>query len=157
MQPEQQTSQDPDAFSQKYTLTPWIFKSQGAAYGYCAANILGVEGVSGGEVLGCNTDKSIPETGTTSSATPTTLVDSGKSWTPDALIGKYIIITDGTGVGQVRKILDNDGTSVTVDAWATEPAAPAPYRIADKAYRVVSDAIFTATNHTVALETDFTI
>lgn len=150
-------AQDPDAFSLKYTLTPLIFTSQGAAYGYCAENILAVEGVTANDVLGCNTDKSIPETGTCSSATPTTLVDSGKSWTPDALIGKYIIITDGTGVGQVRKILDNDGTSVTVDAWTTEPASPAPYRIADKAYRVVADFIITAGNHTVALETEFAI
>lgn len=152
------TDQDPDAFSQKYTLTPILFTSQGAAYGYCAANLLVVAGVTAGEVLGCNTDKSIPETGTTASATPTTLVDSGKSWTPDALIGKYIIITDGTGVGQVRKILDNDGTSVTVDAWATEPATPAPYRIADKAYRVVcSGSVLIQSYLMAALETDFTI
>ena len=60
--------------------------------------------------------------GTATSSTNTTLVDSGKSWTEDAYIGDYIWITGGTGSGQFREITDNDGTSVTIgSAWDTNP------------------------------------
>ena len=73
--------------------------------------------------------------GSATSATNTTIVNSGASWTVDAYIGKCVIITSGTGLGQVRKITDNDGTSLTVDrAWDTNPVSGSAYMVADEAY-----------------------
>jgi len=41
-----------------------------------------------------------------------TLTDTDKSWTIDALIGEYVSITAGTGIGQIKKITDNDENNV---------------------------------------------
>jgi hypothetical protein len=57
-----------------------------------------------------------PETGTATGGSATTLVDSGAAWTPDALIGKRIQITDVSPTPDLVKtveITDNDATSVT--------------------------------------------
>jgi hypothetical protein len=70
-------------------------------------------------------------TGTATSATVTTLVDSGKAWTPDALIGDAVMITAGTGAGQVVEITDNDATSLTVAAWGTQPDATSQYAVVE--------------------------
>ena len=75
------------------------------------------------------------DSGTASSGTATTIVDSSKNWTPDAFIGKTVIIKTGTGAGQIRKITDNDATSLTVAAWTTQPVSGSTYVIVDEAYR----------------------
>lgn len=73
--------------------------------------------------------------GTATGGTSTTLANTGASWTVDAYIGKCVLITGGTGLGQVRKITDNDGTTVTVDrAWDTQVDNASVYMIADEAY-----------------------
>jgi hypothetical protein len=70
--------------------------------------------------------------GTATGGSTSTLVDSGKAWTPDAYIGKYVKITGGTGIGQVRRITDNDATTLTIDTadgnW-TAPDATSTYEI----------------------------
>lgn len=65
--------------------------------------------------------------GIATSATATTLVDSTKTWTADRWIGAYVKIVRGTGVGQVRAITDNDGTSITVATWTVTPDATSEY------------------------------
>lgn len=62
-----------------------------------------------------------PVTGTLTSATAAILTDSGASFTvpvaPDGdpgLVGEFVFITSGTGAGQVRRILDNTATTLTV-------------------------------------------
>lgn len=77
----------------------------------------------------------LQDSGTAESGTATTLTDTNKSWTPDAWIGKVIVIVAGTGVGQTRKITDNDATSITVATWVTNPDATSQYVIADECYR----------------------
>ena len=67
--------------------------------------------------------------GTATSATAVTIVDSGKSWTPDEYIGYAVYIYAGTGVGQIREITDNDATSLTVATWTTNPDATSKYYI----------------------------
>jgi len=84
------------------------------------------------------------DSGTAESGTATTLTDTDKAWTPDAWIGKVIIITAGTGVGQTRKITDNDATSVTVATWTTNPDNTSQYVIADECYRCVAAGQFAA-------------
>ena len=75
--------------------------------------------------------------GTAASATATTLVDSTQAWTASVLIGLFIRITGGTGVGQVKVITANDATSVTVATWDTNPDSTSTYEI----YRVVDNVV----------------
>lgn len=69
-------------------------------------------------------------TGTATSGTGTTLVNSAKTWTTNQWTNSQIRITAGTGIGQIRTISSNDGTSVTVSsAWATNPDSTSQYSI----------------------------
>lgn len=68
-------------------------------------------------------------TGTATSATATTLVNSAKTWTASQWINYQIRIVSGTGAGQIRTITANDATSVTVAAWTTTPDATSVYSI----------------------------
>ena len=68
--------------------------------------------------------------GTATSGTASTLVNSGKTWTTNQWANSQIRITAGTGAGQIRTISSNDGTSVTVSSnWGTTPDATSQYSI----------------------------
>lgn len=58
-------------------------------------------------------------TGTATSGSATTLVNSAKNWTVDQWINYQVRITAGAGKGQVRVITDSDATSLTFAAGAT--------------------------------------
>jgi len=46
------------------------------------------------------------------------------------------VITNNTGVGQIRKISDNDATSITLESdWVTTPDGTSEYKIFDNVYR----------------------
>lgn len=68
-------------------------------------------------------------TGTATSATATSLVNSAKSWTSGQWVNSQIRIVSGTGAGQLRTITANDATSVTVAAWTVTPDATSVYSI----------------------------
>jgi hypothetical protein len=68
-------------------------------------------------------------TGTATSATGTTLVNSAKTWTTSQWVNFQIRIVSGTGAGQIRTITANDGTSLTVAAWTVTPDATSVYSI----------------------------
>lgn len=64
--------------------------------------------------------------GTRGQATGTqgsTIVEhTAKAWTVDAEIGNIVVLVGGTGIGQWRKIIDNDADTLTVSpAWETTP------------------------------------
>jgi hypothetical protein len=59
------------------------------------------------------------DTGTASSGSSTTLVDSTKTWTSSQWVNYQVRITAGTGMGQVRVITANNGTTLTIGAGAT--------------------------------------
>ncbi len=59
------------------------------------------------------------DSGTATSGSATTLVQSTRTWTTDQWINYQVRITAGTGVGQVRTITDSDGTTLTFAAGAT--------------------------------------
>lgn len=65
------------------------------------------------------------DSGTATSGSVTTLVDSGKAWTASQWINYQVRITGGTGMGQVRVITANTGTQLTfatgalIDATST--------------------------------------
>jgi hypothetical protein len=85
-----------------------------------------------------NTDGSTPETSTVSSSSNLGLVDGTRDWVPGALIGRYVVITANAGAGQVRKITDNDESSLDIGfAWYTNPDNQSAYKICDTVYRGV--------------------
>lgn len=67
--------------------------------------------------------------GLATGATGTTLQNSGKSWTTSQWINAQVVITGGTGAGQIRTITANDATSITVATWATNPSTDSTYVI----------------------------
>jgi len=67
-------------------------------------------------------------TGTVTSASSTSLVDSGASF-PASIVGAYVYITAGTGKGQYRKITARNSTTLTVAAWTTTPDTTSEYLI----------------------------
>lgn len=67
--------------------------------------------------------------GTATSATSTTLVNSAKTWTGSQWINYQVRITGGTGAGQIRIITANTSTTLTVATWTTTPDATSTYVI----------------------------
>ena len=68
-------------------------------------------------------------TGTATSATSTTLVQTGKTWTSSQWINSQVRITGGTGAGQFRTITANTADTLTVATWTTTPDATSVYEI----------------------------
>ena len=68
-------------------------------------------------------------TGTATSATATTLVQTGKTWTASQWINSQVRITGGTGAGQIRTITANTADTLTVATWTTTPDATSVYAI----------------------------
>jgi len=65
-----------------------------------------------------------------------TLRDDTKSWTPGDYSGKVVIVTGGTGAGQVRKVETNVATALVVSpGWVTKPDNTSAYVICDEVYR----------------------
>jgi hypothetical protein len=83
-------------------------------------------------------DTELLDSGTATSGSNNTLVNSGESWNADEWIDQYVKITGGTGSGQVRRITDNDGTTLTVDSnWGTNPDATSTYQILQAKFKTV--------------------
>lgn len=117
-------------------LSPVLMYTTGYSVGVTGKNgpLMGMGAV--GDLYCLMDDLSVPPVSSVTSASASTLVDSSKSWTPDDLIGKYAVISNGTGSGQIRKISDNDATSLTIASdWVTTPDGTSEYKIFDTAYR----------------------
>jgi hypothetical protein len=68
-------------------------------------------------------------TGTATSATSTTLTQTGKTWAASQWINAQVRITAGTGAGQIRAITASTADTLTVAAWTTTPDATSQYAI----------------------------
>lgn len=68
-------------------------------------------------------------TGTATSATATTLVQTGKTWQAGQWVNSQVRITAGTGAGQIRTITANTGDTLTVGTWTITPDATSQYAI----------------------------
>jgi hypothetical protein len=129
------TYTDPDAVGdQQYTLWPIIFNDR----------VYGTLGYSKNNVLmtytSTNYEDSIgitkKDSGTATGGTTTTLTDTGKAWTIDEFAGKAIVLTAGAGGGDVRKIVSNTATEITVDvAFSATPDATSTYAVYDEVWR----------------------
>lgn len=67
-----------------------------------------------------------------------TLTNSGATWTIDNLRGKLIETTGGTGSGQIRAIVSNTGTVITIAGTWTAPDATTTYAVRDQGAAVLS-------------------
>jgi hypothetical protein len=86
-------------------------------------------------------------TGTTTSATTTTLTDSIKNWAINQWSTAYQIrIVSGTGAGQIRPIVSNTSTSLIVSGWNIIPDNTSTYSIEGN-----EDHIYLMGNASVAL------
>ena len=74
-------------------------------------------------------DYTVFATGTATSATGTTLVNSAKNWTVNQWTNYQVRIVSGTGAGQIRAITSNTATALTVATWTTTPDATSVYNI----------------------------
>jgi hypothetical protein len=102
------------------TFTSWFTRGS-----VNAGPLFTTKGVTGGTV--------VTGTGQAGGASTITLA-SGASASDDAYNGRWIEITAGTGLGQMRLISDYVGATkvLTVDlAWATQPDATSVYKIAN--------------------------
>ena len=129
------TYTDPDTVgNQRYTLWPIIFQDRnGGTLGYTTDNILMA-------YIGTSYEDSIGITkktgGTATGGTTTTITDTGKAWTVDEFAGKAIVLTSGTGGGDVRKIVSNTATEITVDeAFSAVPDGTTTYVVYDNVWR----------------------
>lgn len=68
-------------------------------------------------------------TGTATSGTSTTIVQTGKTWTASQWVNFQVRITGGTGAGQIRTITANTSDTLTVATWTTTPDATSTYAI----------------------------
>lgn len=91
---------------------------------------------------------------TTSSST--TIGDSGESYVTNAFVGGMVEITAGTGAGQSRRVIANDGTTLTVSpAWTVTPSTDSDYEvIPEKLYGDTSTVTSIALNNTNFLGTN---
>jgi len=140
------SSVDPDLWVNKYVLSPVLYASLlnnlngQPSFGMYYDTFMYLSGLNG---LTNEDTFSVGalDTGTsTGSNTTTTLNDTGKSWATDAYAGKVLIITLGTGVGQIKKIASNTATELTLAAgWVFEatPGATSQYRICEEGYRLL--------------------
>jgi hypothetical protein len=72
---------------------------------------------------------SIVNSGTATAGATTSLTDTNKTWVVNTYLGDYLVVTGGTGVGQVRRITSNTATVLTVATWTVNPAAASTYVI----------------------------
>jgi hypothetical protein len=142
----------PDNYADEYILAPGLFYSQtsnrsglwGYTKEYLLASYPGGTSPSQGtlfDIVGVSSNS--PESGQATSGGNTTLTDTSKSWTTNQWQNKWIIIVNGTGVGQSRKISSNTSDTITVvTQWVTNPDPNSVYRIVDESWRHLTRGLY---------------
>jgi hypothetical protein len=75
------------------------------------------------------------DSGTATAGATSTLTDSTKTWAVNDYTDEYVWIYSGTGIDQMRKIISNTATQLTVDsAWDINPGVTSKYRIIHAAH-----------------------
>ena len=118
--------------------------------------------VTEGQLIGTDSLRSgVLISGTsTGTNTTTTLNDTGKAWTVNALSNLQVRITGGTGAGQVRTIASNTATALTVGtAWTVTPDATSTYAVEgdDNALYLLGNAAVTLYKYSISGNTWSTI
>lgn len=146
------TNLDPEVRTNKYVLQPILISTEYEQ----AQSLVGIGGYIDEYILispnvgltiedtfSVNRNDSGTSTGTGN--TSTVIYDTAKTWTTNAYSGKVIIISFGTGIGQIKKIASNTDTSLTLaSGWIFEtiPDATSQYIICDEGYRYLTDSSY---------------
>ena len=112
-----------------FATNTWAAAETGATDGIAPAAVIGTDSKLIATPSWQGTGHKSFATGTATSATATTLVNSAKTWTASQWINSQVRIVSGTGAGQIRTITANDATSLTVATWTTTPDATSVYAI----------------------------
>jgi hypothetical protein len=73
-------------------------------------------------------------TGTATSGTTVTLVDTGAAWTVNQFAGWYVQITGGVDSGDKRLVISNTATALTVAAWTATPTSTSTYSLSPSSH-----------------------
>lgn len=153
---------------QVYSGSLWFFNAGTAAVGFSvydvATNAWTSRSVTGlptswatdGQLVSTVGSAGSFATGTATSATSTTLVNSGKAWGTNMWANYQVRITNGTGKGQTRVISSNTGTTLTVSAaWTVTPDATSVYSIEgnDDSFYLLGNNAVTMYRYTVSTNT----
>jgi hypothetical protein len=106
---------------------------------------------------GSGTYKNMHLQGTPSAAANLTLTDSSQSWLPNQWANYQVRIISGTGEGQLRTIVSNTGSVLTLEqAWTVLPGSDSVYAIESKAqsYFVNVEELFGGEGDDLFLVTD---
>ena len=133
--------------NQRYALFPVMYKeyNQESIFGYRDDLFMRASGPTSSEDT--MSVGNIDSGDVTSSPTTTTLSDTTKSWSTNAHADKAVIITAGTGAGQIRKIVSNTDNQLTISsAWIILPDNTSEYIICDEAWRYfyLGSAVYSA-------------
>jgi len=105
----------------------------GQSHGVHTVYVSGVGEFPGHAVIQGNTLNLVQDdidSGTATGGGVSSLTDATKSWTVDAFVGKAVILTGGTGSGQVGYVLNNTATFLSMTApWVTPPDGTTTYAI----------------------------
>jgi hypothetical protein len=137
----------PDYRYQKYLLRPlYVYGGEGSGSPFHPVGYLPPAVILASSMTVASLDLflvydgySYPVSGIATAGAATTLTDTGKSLTTNAWIGKILVITAGTGVGQTRNIISNTATEFTVNAWVTNPDNTSQYVVVDEAWRALGN------------------
>lgn len=67
----------------------------------------------------------------TSATANAKITKNGAGWTSNAYQHKMLFVTSGTGSGQVRPILLNNNSTISVEAWTTTPDSTSHFEVRD--------------------------
>lgn len=128
-----------------YALNTWTAAETGATDGVAPAAVIGTDSKLIATPSWLGNDYEVFATGTATSGSINTIVNSGKSWTSNQWTNFQVRISAGTGAGQIRTIASNTGTTITVSTnWTTEPDNTSVYNIEgndDFLYYIGSNAV----------------
>ena len=106
---------DPDTFTTKHGIQPMCLYFNRNGYAGISGFFNNVGSAPGGDVgsiFAGSFDKP-KETMIITDITPTTITDSSKNWPIDSLIDEILIVSNGNGANQTRKILSNTSDTIT--------------------------------------------
>jgi len=87
------------------------------------------------DISGWNTSGEYGTAGTATTGGSSLVIETGKNWTADIHANRFFVVESGTGAGQMKKILGNDATSLTLQGTLGTAFGASRYKIYDHVWR----------------------
>lgn len=127
-------------FSKKETATPIFIYADSASSPGMLMGLFGTDQIfltcATWDVAGCNVTGEYGTAGTATTGGSALIIETGRNWTENIHTNRYVVITAGTGAGQMKKILGNDATSLTLQGTLGTAFGTSRYKIYDSVWRV---------------------